>query len=351
MNHEAHESMRKRPRLCFAQLFSHALMLFLFFSCNSSSDVFRLRGKFKNFNQGELYAYSLQGKGKIDTIRLSEGKFRYELPIEDDTIVLSVVFPNYSEIPVIAMPGTDVQMEGDASHLREVKVMGTDENKLLTDFRLRVADMTPPETVKAAAEFINEHPASPACVHLLYKYFLMSGEPDYRQVHRLLTAMAKAQPSNQRIAQALKLVAGLKETRKGLKLPKFSAVSLSGARVSNADLQGELNVIYVWSSWNYDSQSVQRQLRRLKKDFGSRLQLMGICLDGNPEDCKRQIDRDSIKWYTVCDGKMWQSPIVDRLGITSVPDMFIIDNKGTIVDRRLANVELESYIRKKMQGK
>lgn len=350
MNHELHESMRKKPRLRLAQLFSHAFMLFLLLSCSSSGDVFRMKGKFKNFNQGELFVYSLQGKGKIDTIRLSEGKFSYEIPMEDDTVMLSVVFPNYSEIPVVAMPGTSLQMEGDASHLREVKVMGDDVNELLTSFRLQVAEKTPPEAVKAAADFINEHPKSSACMYVLNKYFLTGAEPDYRQAHRLLTAMAKAQPNNLRIAQMLKQVTGLKDTRKGLMLPKFSAVSMSGARVTNADLQGELNVIYVWSSWNYESQAVQRQLRRLKKEYGSRLQLLGICLDGNPEDCKRQIDRDSVKWYNVCDGKMWKMPIVERLGICSVPDLFILDSKGTILDRRLANVELESYIRKKMQG-
>ncbi|MBO6059335.1 MAG: DUF4369 domain-containing protein, partial [Bacteroidaceae bacterium] len=91
-----------------------------------------MKGKFKNFNQGELFVYSLQGKGKVDTVRMSEGKFSYEIPLEDDTLMLSVVFPNYSEIPVVAMPGMYLQMEGDASHLREVKVMGDDVNELLT---------------------------------------------------------------------------------------------------------------------------------------------------------------------------------------------------------------------------
>ena len=353
MRKETHKGKRNTEKSCAKFLrslfliFSFCSFLIFSFSCSSSGDSFRLTGKFKNFNNGELYVYGLQGKGKIDTIRLAKGKFSYELPLED-TLMLSVVFPNFSEIPVLAVPGTDVKMEGDASHLREVKVTGSDENELLTGFRLQVAEQTPPEAEKTAADFIKENPESPVCMYVLNKYFLMSDKADYKKIYNLLSAMIKAQPGNKKIVQIQKQMAGLKDTQKGLKLPKFSATATSGALVTNADLQGELNIVNVWSSWSYESQGIQRQLRRLKKEYGSRLQLLSICLDGNLEDCKKQMERDSIKWYTVCDGKMWQTPIVDRLGICRIPDNIITDRNGKILERGLAGAELESYIKKKM---
>ena len=137
----------------------YILLALIVVSCSESNDIFVLKGKFKNFNQGELYVYNLTGRGSIDTVRLAEGKFTYDI-LQEDTALLSVVFPNFSEIPVIATPGATLRMEGDASHLREVTVTGTKDNDRLTDFRLRVADKTPPEAEKEAAEFIKDNPAS-----------------------------------------------------------------------------------------------------------------------------------------------------------------------------------------------
>jgi len=310
----------------------YILLALIAVSCTTSSDSFRLKGQFKSFNQGELFIYSLSGNGKIDTVKLMGGKFTYDVPMED-TLVLSVVFPNFSEIPVVAVPGTSVKMEGDASHLREVAVTGTDENEQLTQFRLKINEQTPPEALKTAEAFVKEHPSSVLSLYILNKYFLQKADADYSKVSKLLSAMTKAAPDNRRLQLLQKQTEELRASRKGQKLPKFSAVDTEGKRVSNADLKSELNVIIAWSSWNYESQNQQRQFYRLKKDYGSRLQLFGVCLDGNPADCKRQMERDSITWHTVCDGKMWAAPIVGQLGIYGLPDIILVDKSGKIIMR------------------
>ena len=326
--------------VCF---FLSLLVLPLFVSCNDSDDIFQLKGKFKNFNQGELYIYSLMGKGRVDTVRLSEGKFEYEAYLQD-TMVMSVVFPNYSEIPVVATPSASVTMTGDASHLKEVKVEGNDLNKELTKFRLDVSTQTPPEAKKTAAAFIKNHPESPASLYLLNKYFLLTANANYDEAGKLLKTIVKAVPHNVRLQRILKQVEGLKTLRAGSKLPNFKVVSTTGAKVTQSDLSGTLNVISVWSSWNYESQNNQRTLKKLKRDFGSRLQLLSICLDANPEECKSQMKRDTITWYNVCDGRMWSSSIVETLGINTVPDLIVVDNKGKITARGLTMEETKKKI-------
>lgn len=328
--------------------FGYILFALIVVSCSNPSDIFVLKGKFKNFNQGELYVYSLAGRGTIDTIRLAEGKFTYDI-LQEDTALLSVVFPNFSEIPVIATPGASLSMEGDASHLREVTVTGTKDNDQLTDFRLRVSDMTPPEAEKEAVLFINDHPASPGCQYLLNRYFLLKNNPDYKKVVELLDVMIKAAPGNQRLQQLKSRVRELKLLKVGSMLPDFSAVTITGSRVTNADLKGEINVITTWTSWSYDSQSIQRQLRKLCKEFGQRLQLISICLDGNKEECKQMQKRDSVSWPVVCDGKMWQTDIICQLGIAAVPDNIVIDRSGKIIARGLPLSELQKEIEKKLK--
>ena len=319
------------------------MFLLLLTACTTSGDTFVLKGKFKNFSQGDLYVYSLDGKGRIDTIRLADGKFNYTIGLED-TVALSVIFPNYSEIPVIATPGASLRMVGDASHLREVTVTGSEDNELLTNFRLETAEQTPPEAAKTAAAFIAEHPESPACIYVLNRYFLARTDADYEQASRLLELMAKASPSNIRIQQLQRQVQTLYATRQNERLPSFSATTVNGRRVSNTTLQGDFNIIFTWASWSYDSQSLQRHLSKLLKDHGKWVTMLSLCLDGNPADCKQTLSRDSVPYPVVCDGLMWQSPLVTSLGIYAVPYIILVDRSGRITGRGLSYEEVRKKV-------
>ena len=62
--------------------FGYILLALIAVSCSDSDDIFRLKGKFKNFNQGEITIFSQMGRGSIDTVRLAEGKFTYDLTQE-----------------------------------------------------------------------------------------------------------------------------------------------------------------------------------------------------------------------------------------------------------------------------
>ena len=56
-----------------------------------------------------------------------------------------IVFPNFSEQPVFAEPGKSVTIKGDASHLKEIEIEGTDENKLMNGFRQQIAKLRLPK--------------------------------------------------------------------------------------------------------------------------------------------------------------------------------------------------------------
>ena len=120
-----------------------AVILLVASSCSKQNDRFRLEAQFKNLNQGEFYIYNVY-TGEKDTVAVNDGRFIYDRPLTD-TLTLAILFPNYSEIPVFATPGGEVKMEGDATHLRETELTGTPDNDLMTAFRLKTNEMTPPE--------------------------------------------------------------------------------------------------------------------------------------------------------------------------------------------------------------
>ena len=319
------------------------LVSLLLFSCGDSQKNFKIEGSFKGFKQGELYVYEMDGSRRLDTIGVSRGEFVYQASITEPT-TLVVVFPNYSELPVFAEPGVTIKVKGDASHLKETAVKGSDANEAMTDFRLKTSNMVPPEVIKEATKFINEHSASPVSIYLLNKYFIQTPNPDYNKIQDLLKTIIKAQPDNQKVAKLSKQLEPFKALMVGNRLPSFTARGLNGESVSSSDLNAKVNVITLWASWNYESINIQNLLARLKREHEGSIKVLSVSIDGSVEDCRKIVDRDSIKWSTVCDGKMWETPVLQKIGLTYLPDNVVVDGQGKIVARSLNYQELSKKI-------
>ena len=323
---------------------SICLLGFLLLSCGNSGGTFRLEGRLRNMNQGEFWVYSPDGgMNGIDTITVRSGRFSYELQLDDDA-TLVIIFPNYSEQPVFASPGKSVNIKGDATHLKEVIIQGTDENEDMTSLRMELNDLMPPDIPDAVSEFITAHPASRASIYLLNRYFILSPEPNFRKALSLVKRMQKEAPDNEPLKALAQKLPKWQGGQKGSRLPKFTATDIKGAKVSEAALKHELNVLFTWASWNYQSTNAQYLLRKLKKKYGERLGVVSICLDAKTDNCRQIAKRDSIPWQTVCDGKMWETPLLTTLGLNNIPGNLLVDNKGVVIARDLTNKQLEERI-------
>jgi len=333
----------------YSSLFTFYSSLFilcssLLVSCGIDNGLFRLEGEFKSFNQGEFYVYTTDGPThQLDTIQVRAGRFVYEVPLEMPTTFV-LVFPNFSELPVFGESGKVVKIEGDASHLKETTVSGTDTNKAMTAFRMQTNEQTPPEAKNAAAQFIQEHPQSPASRYILNKYFIQTLTPDYDKALELVDIIAKESPADKQLNTLRHQLKGLKHLKDNGTLPPFTATDINGKTASNSDLTGAVNVINVWASWNYDSQNMLRKLKRLQTDYGQRLKVVSSCLDADQRECRKFLDRDSIKWNCVCDGRMWETPLLTHLGLYFVPDNIITDSRGKIIAHSLPTNEIDRKI-------
>ena len=87
----------------------------------------------------------------------------------------------------------------------------------------------------------------------------------------------------------------MKDAGVGTKLPVFTAYDLNGKLVSSTEMSSApVAVIYTWSTFNYDSQSMQRDLKSRQRQSQGKLKLMGFCLDGAKSYCQSTLKNDSI---------------------------------------------------------
>ena len=327
----------------------HFLFFILFIplltSCGVDSGKFRIEGRLRNMNVGEFWVYSPDGGiDGIDTIPVREGRFSYETDLRNPATFI-VIFPNYSEIPVFGESGTGVTIKGDASHLKEIEVKGTDDNEEMTKLRMTINRSMPPEIPGVVEEFIREHPQSIISNYLVQRYFVFDAKPDFRKAAELLTLMVKAQPANARLEEMQKRLAILRNGQPDSRLPVFSATDVWGRKVTQDQLKSKLNVVAVWASWNFQSTDMMYRLQRDKQKYGSQLGVVAICLDARPQDVKRRLERDTVRWQTVCDGRVWQTPLLATLGLEDVPANLVINDRGVIVERNMKPQDLDDKIK------
>ena len=315
-------------------------------SCGTDGQHFRVDGRLRNLNQGELYIYSLEnGASALDTVKIDRGKFSYETFCDKERVLMAL-FPNFSEQPIFASPGKTVELDGDASHLKELAVTGTEANELMNAFRKQAASMSPAQAAEYAGKMAGEHPGSPVAAYLVERYFMRSAKPDYGKAARLLKAVNKAQPRNGRVAMLMQAASALEKTGVGKSAPDFNAVATNGQRVGTGTLAaGKVGVVVAWASWNFESLSATRELQRIKEREGAALQVVGICVDGSRKDCREAIARDTMAWANICDEKMLQSPALKAAGIYSVPGNIVVKD-GRIVAVNLSSVMLASTVEK-----
>ena len=320
------------------------LVAMLLTACGGDSGKFKLEGRLRNINQGEFWVYSTDGGiAGFDTIAVRNGRFSYEIELRSPS-TLVVVFPNYSEQPVFAEPGENVHIKGDATHLKEMIIEGTDDNEYMTELRMELNETAPPDVSKVVSAYIREHLESPTSIYLLNRYFLLTRTPDYQQALKLVDLMLKERPDNGELIELQKQLKVLQGGALKSKLPAFTATDVKGGKVTEKALKAKLNVVSVWASWSYSSTDQQRRLKTLKDKYGDKLGIVSICIDGRPADCKQRVQRDSLKWSTVCDGRMWNTPLLAKFGLADVPANLIIDEKGVVIERNLQPQKLEERV-------
>jgi len=324
------------------KLLSYIALALILVSCGNSGGQFRLEAQFKNLNQGEFYLYNIE-QGTIDTISAKDGRLTYISALRD-TLTLSLLFPNFSEVPIFASPGATVKIKGDVSHLKETEVKGTKDNELMTAFRLRTSDQMPLDVVSEAEQLILQHPASPVAVYLLRRYFLLSTGPDYAKAYQLSDSLLKAQPTNVALVRMHRQLKALNNRRDSGKLPHFKAVSTKGDTITDRRLDKTANVLVFWTSYDYETQTMLRQLHKLTKAKPKDIAVVSICMDATPDEGRTFLERDSIAWPNICDGRMWQSDLVKKFGVATIGDNIVADRKGRIIGRNLSTEDLRKKV-------
>lgn len=322
----------------FLKVIAVVIMTAAIAACGTDSHHFHLEGRFLKMNMADFYVYSPDGLiNGIDTIHVKGGRFAYEIPCEREGVIV-VVLPNFTELPVFVKPGESVDMKADASHIKDIEITGTKENENMTEWSKSIDGMSPPDQCAQAEVFIRKNPKSIVSRWLLSRYFVQRPDANLRKAKQLTSVIDEVNGTDPHSARFSEGVQRVSQARVGDKLPLFGVKDIYGRNVSSRDLMSGKVVIVAWASWNYDGMNLQRAVRDfIKKAEGEgriKPKVVSISLDPSVVMTKDKMKNDSLPWPVVCDGMMWDSPLVKTLGISFIPDNIIVSD-GKIIGRHM----------------
>ena len=320
-----------------------AAVAFIFAAC-SGGKTFEIDGQLLNMDQGTIYVYSSDGIiQNIDTIQIMGGRFEYSRNIDrKGTLVL--VFPNFSEIPVFAEPGDEATLKGNAQQLNNLTVSGSEDNKLMTTFRIETFEQSPPEIQKKAEETILNNPKTTIAIWLLERYFIKIANPDYEKSLKMAKELKKVQTENGYLNELIQKLEYLAKAKNKGKLPSFSVADVKGNTIDNESLKGKKTIIYMSAQWDYNN-DIDRNVKQYINSEGYNFNAVKISLDASKKVATNELEYNDVGIKIICQEKMFESPIMKTFGFYGISDNIILDAAGFMVKRNAQSSELEELLK------
>ncbi|MDP9077073.1 MAG: AhpC/TSA family protein [Bacteroidota bacterium] len=194
--------------------------------------------------------------------------------------------------------------------------------------------------------FIKKHPASMMSLFALKSFQVpVANVNEVEPMFHLLSASVRMSLAGQRYAAEL---AVMKHIEIGAAAPDFFLPDTSGKVISLHDYKGKYVLIDFWASWCAPCRAENPHLLTVysayaKKDFA----IISVSIDNAKNSWMNAIHEDRLPWTQVSDLKGFNPGGIAQLyAIHGVPQNFLIDPNGKIIDKTIQGTDLTGKLKK-----
>ena len=316
-----------------------AFTLLLFAAaCSEKRPVYTLSGAIPEGGD-TLYLYGLDRRyDRMDTI-VSDVDGRYGHSIVCDTLFpASLLMPDGKSILLYVEPDAVATIERDSLGHYSVESSGTLQH--LYDSMATLLNSLPPRKHFAEIEkFVESNPLNEVSIMLWRRYLVEIYKPLRRDIHSIMNKFGGRLLDNDYVID-YKERNDDNRSRTGVlysSMPVFEFTTIDSTKITNAAYKEDFLVLTFWASW--DSLSLnhlknvtaidtlyKKKTKKEKKDKKEvEIKFLNISLDCDTAAWKAAVRKDSIPGDNVCDGKMWDNPLVKRYDIGRIPYSVIVN--------------------------
>ncbi|WP_081483225.1 peroxiredoxin family protein [Aquimarina agarilytica] len=136
-----------------------------------------------------------------------------------------------------------------------------------------------------------------------------------------------------------------KNPKKGDQFTDFTQNDSNGKSITFSNVKKKYTLIDFWASWCLPCKKLNPELRKVYHEFNAKgFEIVAVSLDQNQEAWLNAIRKDQLDWIQLSDLNGWENPVGYMYGVKNIPENFLIDTKGTIIDTRLNPKKLRKVL-------
>ena len=309
-------------------------LLMLVASCGREKvTLYTISGKAADV-QCHLLLFGLDGRyERIDSITTdNDGDFRFSIPV-DTVTPLALLMPDGKMVTLYAEPDLKAKISRDEADPHRWVVKGGAVQALHDSISLVLDECKSDKKRLGHIErFTTANPISPINIELLRRYVIDVPNPDNTKINDQISKLGGILQDHEYFAATLKQTDRKRSNTLHKIFPSFKYELTDTSKAELGNYAKKHLLVTFWASWDKNSQAEMQKLRAVEDSVKSEnFAILNIALEHDTAKWKSFVTNDSIIGDNVCDTKAWNSELVNKFNIRSLPFSILVSPYQRII--------------------
>ncbi|WP_435262046.1 redoxin domain-containing protein [Tenacibaculum sp. nBUS_03] len=277
----------------------------------------------------------------IDSTEVIDNKFHFKTMLTKSPMQVILRTKDYSHYRFLWLENNKMTMDATNSDFRNAKVMGSETETLSTIFRHKIDTIPRNKRHKYRIEFIKNNPDKLFSAYLLSSYAKSWGK---EKTNELFNQFSKNNKNSEFGKSTFRYIKLNKDPKIGEKYVDFEMTDATGDKRRLSEFNGKLVLLEFWASNCGPCRQENPNLVKTYNKFKNKgFEIFAVSEDTKKESWLKAIEKDELPWLQVSDLNKNNTAFL-IYGINGIPDNFLIDQNGKIIERNLRGEKLNEKL-------